>query len=469
MKGGVMISGLLMGGIGLLAGWCLWGGPEVIEIRQVRERGEPAVEERTALGEIFRKWSQAEELEGAAVGFCVLDGDGEVVYASPLAETALCPASALKTLTAGAAFGLLGEGFRFVTDLVAVGGLSGDGVVPGDLVIRGGGDPTLSEADLEKLAEDAVRKGLKRVKGTLRVDEAIFPNDPVSDHWVWGDLGNAYGAGAFGLNVGRNMVRLVFAAGEKEGDAAGWLRSEPDIFEGIDWEIEVRTGPAGSGDGVMVYSSPRQRWIRAVGTVPLGAKGFPVRAALPDPPQFAGEFLRKALVSRGVIFCGEITEEDLTEVGIASHGSAPLAEIVDHMQRVSDNLEAQCLFLMMGAKAGKDPAVVLSEYWEGMGVSFEGLRLIDGSGLARAAMIRPVDLARVNHVARRAGYGEKFLASLPGDVGLKSKRGAMSGVRTEVGFVERGGKGYTFALMANGLGNVDFWKLRESLLEGIGR
>ena len=453
-----------MGCVGLFVGWGLWGGPGTIEMKPVRDGADAGVGE---WGEFFGEWSRAEELEGAAIGFCVLDGDGEVVYASPLAETALCPASALKTLTAGAAYGLLGEGFRFETRLMGTGGISGDGLVTGDLVLKGGGDPTLSKGDLEKLAQDAVGKGLKRVAGTLRVDAGIFPGDPVSDHWVWGDLGNAYGAGAFGLNVGHNVVRLVFDAGEKEGDAARWLRGEPDIDEGIDWEMEVRTGPAGSGDGVMVYSAPRRPWIRATGTVPLGAKGFAVRAALPDPPGFAGEFLKKALTSRGVVFSDEIIAGDLVE--IARHESAPLHEIVDHMQRVSDNLEAQCFFLMMGVKEGKDAAVVLREYWEGMGMDFEGLRLLDGSGLARATMIRPVDLARANFLARKADYGDRFLASLPGNDAMRSKRGAMSGVRTEVGFVKRGGNEYTFALMANGLGSVDFWKLRERLLERIGR
>ena len=42
-------------------------------------------------------------------------------------------------------------------------------------------------------------------------------------------------------------------------------------------------------------------------------------------------------------------------------------------------------------------------------------------------------------------------------------------MRTEVGFVSRAGKEYTFALMGNGLGSVDFWKLRESLLAEIGK
>lgn len=474
-----LVFGFVMGGLGLLGGWCLWGDAGVAEVKHFRKRigvaavggGSETGESITASGMAlrFETWSEAEELEGALVGFCVLDEKGEVVYGSPLAETALCPASSLKSLTAGAAFGLLGEDFRYGTDLVAVGGLSGDGVVAGDLVLKGGGDPTLSEADLEKLAEEAVGKGLKRVAGALRVDGGIFPADPVNDHWVWGDLGNAYGAGAFGLNVGHNALKLVFDAGKKEGDAASWLRSEPEIYGGIDWDMAVRTGPAGSGDGVVVYSAPRQPWIHASGTVPLGAEGFAVRAALPDPPRYAGEFLRKALERRGVVFSGKPAPVGGEEMVLARHESAALPEIVDHMQRVSDNLEAQCFFLMMGAKAGKDPVLVLREYWEGMGVGFEGLRLLDGSGLARATMIRPVDLARVNFLARKAGYGERFLASLPGDSTLRSKRGAMSGVRTEVGFVNRAGKEFTFALMGNGLGGVDFWKLRESLLEGIGK
>jgi len=203
----------------------------------------------------------------------------------------------------------------------------------------------------------------------------------------------------------------------------------------------------------------------------MGARDFAVRAALPDPPRFAGDFLKKAFEVKGVVFSDELTPANLPEVLLARHESAALPEIVDHMQEVSDNLEAQCLFLMMGVKEGKDPVKVMEEYWEGMGVSFEGLRLIDGSGLARATMIRPVDLARVNFLARKSGYGERFLAGLPGsgDGSIRSKRGAMSGVRTEVGFVKRAGKEYTFALMGNGLGSVDFWKLRESLLEGIGR
>jgi D-alanyl-D-alanine carboxypeptidase len=127
---------------------------------------------------------------------------------------------------------------------------------------------------------------------------------------------------------------------------------------------------------------------------------------------------------------------------------------------------------MMGKLQNAPAADVLKRYWESAGVSFQGLRLIDGSGLARATMIRPIDLAKVNHAARHAANGDRFLQSLSKELNGKvsSKRGAMSGVRTEVGFFNQEGREFTFALMANGLpATIDFWKLRGSLLEKIGK
>ncbi|HVJ47051.1 MAG TPA: D-alanyl-D-alanine carboxypeptidase/D-alanyl-D-alanine-endopeptidase [Luteolibacter sp.] len=476
MSGKAVFGGVLMLALGLAGGWFLRersvveepAAAERVEIvkEMVKEVKVPQPEAvraaKSSMQLYFEEWAATESLAGAALGFCVLDEKGELVFASPLAGTAMCPASALKTVTAGAAFGLLGPEFRFETTLLTT--------TTGDLVLRGGGDPTLSEEDLLALADDAVKKGLKRVEGTLKVDAAVFPEAAVSDHWVWGDLGNAYGAGAFGLNVGHNVMVMAFDGGAKEGDPAKFLGANPGL-KGVEWDVQVTTGPQDSGDRVMIYSSPYAKRIEARGSVPMGAKGFTVRGAVPDPPKLAGDILRVALERRGVVFGGRKMTGQPEKV-IAVHRSAPLPEIVDHMQLVSDNLEAQSFFLMMGAKADADPVEVLRSHWEKAGVSFAGLRLIDGSGLARATMIRPVDLAMVNLKARQGAQGKAFFETLPAnrDGSMRSKRGAMSGVRTEVGFVKRGEKEYTFALMANGLGgDVDFWRLREGLLDQIGR
>src|SRR5690606_17315716 len=120
-----------------------------------------------------------------------------------------------------------------------------------------------------------------RVEGTLQVDASIFPVQAVSDHWVWGDLGNAYGAGAFGLNVGHNAMVMTFDGGSTERARAKFLGSDPPL-KAIEWDVAVTSGPPGSGDRVMSRSSPYAGKIEARGSVPMGAKGFAVRGAVPD-------------------------------------------------------------------------------------------------------------------------------------------------------------------------------------------
>jgi len=110
-------------------------------------------------------------------------------------------------------------------------------------------------------------------------------------------------------------------------------------------------------------------------------------------------------------------------------------------------------------------------HWEEAGIAFAGLRLLDGSGLARANVIRPVDLAMVNYRMRHGAHGDRFFASLSQylDGAVRAKRGAMSGVKTEVGFLRTAsGREWTFALMANGLRpGLDFWPYRTELLAAV--
>lgn len=419
---------------------------------------------------LFRDWSANPSLAGALVGFCVLDDTGQPLFASPLAATALCPASALKTVTTGAALGMLGPAFRFESVLASAAPLNPGGILAGDLVLVGGGDPTLSSADLQRMADQIIRAGLKQVNGVVRSDGSVFPGPPVSDHWNWGDIGNAYGAGAYGVNIDHNRLSIRFKAGTAVGDPAEFLGGGP-VAAGTRWDHRVTTGAAGSGDQVMVYSEPMGRVIRVRGTVPAGEVSFTVSGAIPDPPALAAEMLGSFLERGGVKILKQAGPAEDRSIPLVVHRSLALPKIIDHLHRVSDNVEAQCLFLTLGAYLNRDPGEVVRAYWENSGVSFTGLRMIDGSGLARANMIRPLDLARINHAARRGSHGERFRQSLTSylDGKVRSKLGAMSGVRTEVGFLTlEDGREVTFALMANGLDlKVDFWPLRERLLRDV--
>lgn len=424
---------------------------------------------RSYLDTAFRDWSADPELAAAAIGFCLLDENGEPVFASPLAATALCPASALKTVTTATALELLGQDFLFTTMLSSDVTITGDGVLDGDLRLSGSGDPTFSSADLKALADEVIKAGLKQVNGKLEIDGADFRGPPVSDHWNWGDIGNAYGAGAYGFNLDHNRIVLRFDPAAVEGQPAALLNPEVATKD-TRWINEVVTGPPGTGDQVVIYSEPQGRTITLRGSVPSGESNFAVNGALPDPPARVRELFEAKLKAAGVKFLGRKIPLRSQVAPLAFHDSKPLPEIIDHLHKVSDNLEAQCLFQTIGLQKGTDPdpAYAIRRHWQSRGVEFKGLRLIDGSGLARANMIRPLDLAKVNHLARRGPHGDRFRQSLTAylDGKVRSKLGAMSGVRTEVGFITMNdGRELTFCLMANGLNPaLNYGPLRDKLL-----
>jgi len=287
--------------------------------------------------------------------------------------------------------------FRFTTVLAGTSVIEENGALEGDLILIGGGDPTLTEEDLANMASAAVAAGLKSVTGRLLVDTSVFPEHPANDFWNWGDIGNAYGAGAYGLNVDHNTLNISFEPGAEVGAPAQVQKAGPAPRD-VQWINHVMTGNEGSGDQVVVYSEPFGRRITLRGTVPKGESGFTVRGAIPDPPALAVEILRASLEAEGVKFAGESGPFPAgRQTPIAKHESAALPEIINHLHRVSDNLETQCLFLTMGQREKTRPQDVIRGFWQRTGgVDFAGFRMLDGSGLARANTIRPLDLAGVS-------------------------------------------------------------------------
>lgn len=395
----------------------------------------------------FADETAAAAFDGVAISMVVLDEDGGVWFASPLAHTAMCPASALKVLTTGAALGKLGPDFRFETSLAST--APAGSTLDGDLVIVGAGDPTLSSSQLVAMVGDLVKSGIRRIDGRVLADASFFPEHPMSDHWNWGDVGNAYGTGAYGLNIDHNRTVLRFRPAAGAGGPVEFLGAGNPLPD-ITWNHLVKTGPAGSGDGVVVYSEPYGDRVTTRGTVPAGAGEFAVRAAIPNPPVTAAAVVRAALAEEGVEITGRIWSETPPAHVLARTGSAPLIDIIRNIHRTSDNLETQCLYLTMAPQG--DPAATLRTYWEDQGVDFAALRLLDGSGLARANMIRAVDLAAVTHAALAAPHGREFFESLPVDQdgAVRSKPGWMSGVTTSTGTITTAdGRRMTYAFMAN--------------------
>ncbi|MES2596519.1 MAG: D-alanyl-D-alanine carboxypeptidase/D-alanyl-D-alanine-endopeptidase [Verrucomicrobiota bacterium] len=409
-------------------------------------------------------------LEGAAIGFCLLDEQGEIIVEQQ-SSIAFIPASSLKTVTTATALEKWGPDHRLETRLMASAPIQ-QGVIKGDVVIVGGADPMIKLTDLQNWAKTLRERGLKRITGRILGDGRLLPGSIYDDFWNWGDIGNGYGSSVAGLNLEHNRFIALFKPADAAGKPAIWLGAQPDV-PGIIWRNETVTGERGSGDGVVIHGGERTRVIHLRGTVPMGKSTFHVLGAVPDPELYAAHWFREALLEAGIEVTGKaapVGDVKAGEVELLKHSSPPLEEIITSIHATSDNHETECLFRLLGVQEGKAPDQVVHEHWKANGLEFRGLRMEDGCGLARADFITPHDLAKLQYLVGSGRQGVVYRESLLTKENLRWKGGAMSGVRSTTGFLTtKSGRELAFAYLVNHYADSNAVSvLREALLKAVG-
>ena len=238
--------------------------PDTVDIPPPPPASPPAVSEPSAAPP-DRLMSHLERLQqfrstrpDGTVGLAVVDWSGR-----PLAmrnpDTTLLPASTMKLLTAAAALRLLGSGHRFVTRVHATAAVDAGGVVDGDLVLVGGGDPVLATprfvrdvnstrpaTPLAELATAVARAGVRRVTGRVVGDPTVLADQPLADGWSTDDLADLNTSRSSGLTVDAG-VRLFERSGVLHAEAAKdpAIRAAGQLHELLDARgVDVARAPA---------------------------------------------------------------------------------------------------------------------------------------------------------------------------------------------------------------------------------
>ena len=198
---------------------------------------------------------------------------------------------------------LLGGDFHYVTAVHATGPVQ-DGVVDGDLVLAGTGDPSLSEpfwpsgeAALEALADSIAAAGVRHVTGRLLVDASAWDSTTVGPTWEVDDLPNAYSSTGGAFAVDRGELRVIVWGGGTEGEPAhaSWSPvGTPDFVH-----ADLTTAPADSSTRVRSSYLPESRRIVLTGQVRAGSVDT-LTFALRDPVRQATAALARILAERGV-------------------------------------------------------------------------------------------------------------------------------------------------------------------------
>jgi len=443
----------------------------------------------TALQNEIIKMGGEDKLAHASIGFCVFAHDSNTIVASYNPELALVPASTMKILTTAAAMGILGNFHKFTTSLEYSGSINAQtGVLEGNIYIKGGGDPTLGNPRLDrhytKLLSDWVAEiralGIKAIRGSIIADADIYDDQLTPPTWIWGDMGNYFGAGASGLSINENQFIATFNPGKAVGDPVVLETTEPDMsaYTIVNY---ITTGSSGIGDKSWFAAAPFGGEISMYGELPLGKANFKVRGAIPDPALTTARLLYDSLREAGIAVRGEATttrklrlsngfrKEERKE--IRTYNSKPLGQIAFQTNRFSLNIYAEALLRAIGLKQtgsgsyDKGTAALLAYFLE-RGVDMKGCKIFDGSGLSRFNTLTALQLCKILSAISEEIYYTVFYESLPvaGRSGTLSslgkgtfaegriiaKSGFMTGVRAYAGYAKtRSGREVSFAIIVN--------------------
>ncbi len=464
----------------------------------------PAARPRTAplKGSLEQRLAQlidAPPFNRATWGIYVVDDRGRVLYQRN-ADRFSVPASNTKLVVTAAAAVLLPADYRVATSLYVNGRVEA-GVLQGDLILYGRGDPTWSArcyavdtlapgvcdstfTAIDAIADSVRAKGIRRITGKLVGDGSYF--EPTMIHYAWNawDLTWWYAAPVSGLGFHDNSVDFRIDPGPAV-DAPPVIAWAPDLGV-ITFENRARTVASESTStiGDNFFRTGGGWSIRAEGTVALGRKTRVESVALPDPNLYAARALAASLARRGVAVEGGAvgTTDSLAYRTVRCCASPlvdfrgrPLPDIIFPILNSSQNWFAEMLLKILGRELKGEGSwsaglgVERGFLTDSVQIDSTAFALEDGSGLAAGNLVTPQAFAKLLAYMHRHPKGGPFVAGLPhaGQPGSLLKRfvgtplegrviaktGSIDRVNSLSGYIEPangGGRTITFSVQANG-------------------
>ncbi len=383
---------------------------------------------------------------------------GEILYRLN-ARKLFMPASNVKLVTSSVALSRLGADFRFKTQVAACGSIDTvRGVLNGDLLVVGGGDPAISSRFYDGDPAGAFRAwadtleafGISRIAGNVIGDDDLFDDTHVGPGWAWDNLGAAYSAEIGALLLNDGAVRLRVAPGDSPGQRAV-VTVEPET-EFLDLENMAMTTADSTGVGVWAARRPFSTEAEVGGRIWTGTNSVTRHVPPHDPTAYFIAVLRETLEGEGITVSGESVDLDEYDgecgspVVIFVHESPPLGEILVPFLKESQNQIGEMLMRYVGAAATDTGSVrtgrrMAEGTLTGWGIPDDSYVYYDGSGLSRYNYLAPEAVVRIlRAVALRSDF-DIFYNALPIAGVDGTLRGRMRGtaaagnVRAKTGFI----------------------------------
>lgn len=373
---------------------------------------------------------------------------GEILYARNENQF-FVPASNVKLFSTALALERLGPDHRFHTRITFGSGLR----------LIGGGDPTLSartvpykrgpvQGDplraIEELAGQVAARGITRIDGDIIGDDTAYLRQPYPEGWTQDDALWEYGAPVSALSINDNSVSLTVRPATRPGEP-GRIQMSPSLEY---FFIDNRTVTTVGGEtDLRIHRMPGSNQLLLAGTVSRKQGGRTVRVAVENPALYAAIALRDALIRRGIdvtgralakhcyanevpsLKLGPLQTDEPAEQELARLESPPLVEVLQIINKVSQNLHAEMVLHEVGRvrrnlgsrEAGLEE---LKVFLKEAGIGEREYNIEDGSGLSRRNLATPASITRLLLLMHRSANREAWVELLPvgGEDGTLSGR-----------------------------------------------
>lgn len=356
-------------------------------------------------------YNSEQRLEPTLVGLSVVDTKTDSVIVNLNAKKRLLPASLVKLYTTAAALHYLGQDYQFKTYITYTGTINDKGVLDGNIVIHGGGDPTLGSklfperrGFLDTIVQKVLDYGITKVTGKIIIDCSIFDSQAIPTTWVWEDLGKSYAAGVYPISINDNTFNITFSS-PQQTERKGLSR------------VDNKIPPPVTASPYETAETDSLQFDEQRGS-------FVVRGAIPSPQEVLGVELVQRFIAKGLFNY----RQDYMPVVIPVPGikdtigvllSPPLHKIVSIINEDSNNNYAEHITKYLGYTVHKNGsftigAKVIMDFADSIGVTEKGLQLYDGSGLSRFSVTTPAHMTNFLIQMRKQDHiYPTFLASLP--------------------------------------------------------
>lgn len=393
---------------------------------------------------------------------------GDVIYKKNQ-DKLFIPASLMKLFTSSSALLLLGSDFRYKTDIYTDGVID-RGVLKGDLIIRGSGDPTLSgrfkEQECTQIfvawADSLLARGIKKIDGNIIGDDNIFDDVGLGNGWSW-DLRNKWFAAPSGaLSFNENLIEIEVTPTLPNFPALLSFSPESKLYTFANKVITVEDGYS---KDIEIYKRGDSEIFTIMGTLKENSQRVKVFAPIDNPTQYAVTVFQEILETKGITLSGYAFDNDEINRGLDynefellfSHYSEKLKDIIFELNKKSNNFFAEQLLKTLGHEINgygttENGVKACKELFKVMGINPENLIYADASGLSRLNLVTPKQIANVLEYMYKSNEFSSFYESLPvagmdgtmidrmkktkAEGNVRAKPGLLNGVRALSGYLK---------------------------------